>query len=191
MADEAEAARLKEERRAKRRNRWGNAEEVRPHKPAVEEPRLDPCCSGVRAVHGSPAFAGESGQGEAKKKKSRWELTDPGITEQVQLKLRLDDIQRKLSLADCGVSKEDPRERCVRPCSLGTLAATRWNEPRCMPAIRSPSPAPEYDSLGNRINTREKRTRGKLMEERNGIIEKYQVSFCLPERARASMGPLY
>ena len=43
----------------------------------------------------------------------------------------------------------------------------------------SPSPAPEYDSLGNRINTREKRTRGKLMEERNGIIEKYQVSLCL------------
>ena len=40
MADEAEAARLKEERRAKRRNRWGNAEEVRPHKPAVEQPRL-------------------------------------------------------------------------------------------------------------------------------------------------------
>ena len=45
-----------------------------------------------------------------------------------------------------------------------------------MTMIRSPSPAPEYDSLGNRINTREKRTRGKLMEERNGIIEKYQVS---------------
>ena len=39
---------------------------------------------------------------------------------------------------------------------------------------RSPSPAPEYDSLGNRINTREKRTRGKLLDERNGIIEKYQ-----------------
>jgi|EP01044_Picomonas_judraskeda_P009500 splicing factor 1 len=45
-----------------------------------------------------------------------------------------------------------------------------------MPVTRSPSPAPEYDSLGNRINTREKRTRGKLMEERNDIIEKYQVS---------------
>jgi hypothetical protein len=73
----------------------------------------------------SGLLLGESGQGEAKKKKSRWELTDPGITEQVQLKLRLDDIQRKLSLADCGVSKEDPTERCVRPCSLGTLAATR------------------------------------------------------------------
>lgn len=56
---------------------------------------------------------GKLGQGETKKKKSRWELTDPGITEQVQLKLRLDDIQRKLSLADCGVSKEDPSERCV------------------------------------------------------------------------------
>eukprot|EP01043_Picozoa_sp_COSAG02_P019236 COSAG02_NODE_919_length_15936_cov_5.055314_26_plen_113_part_00 len=68
----------------------------------------------------SGLLLGESGQGEAKKKKSRWELTDPGITEQVQLKLRLDDIQRKLSLADCGVSKEDPAERCVRPFPLGT-----------------------------------------------------------------------
>ena len=61
---------------------------------------------------------GESGQGETKKKKSRWELTDPGITEQVQLKLRLDDTQRKLSLPDCGVSKQEPCERCVRTCSL-------------------------------------------------------------------------
>ena len=43
------AARLKEERRAKRRNRWGNAAE---------------------------------GDG-AKKKRSRWELADPGITEPV------------------------------------------------------------------------------------------------------------
>lgn len=48
-----------------------------------------------------------------------------------------------------------------------------------MSVTRSPSPAPEYDSLGNRINTREKRTRGKLMEERNAIIEKYQVSVSL------------
>jgi len=71
------AARLKEERRAKRRNRWGNAAE---------------------------------GDG-AKKKRSRWELADPGITEQVQLKLRLDDIQRKLALPDCGVATEDPSQR--------------------------------------------------------------------------------
>jgi splicing factor 1 len=85
----------------------------------------------------------------AKKKRSRWELADPGITEQVQLKIRLDDIQRKLSQEDCGVGEEDP-------------------------AKRSPSPAPEYDSLGNRTNTREKRTRTKLMGERNDIIERYQ-----------------
>ena len=44
MADDTEAARLKEERRAKRRNRWGNAEEVRPYKPAVERCSLRPRC---------------------------------------------------------------------------------------------------------------------------------------------------
>ena len=140
-------------------------------------------------------------QGEAKKKKSRWELTDPGITEQVQLKLRLDDIQRKLSLADCGVGAEDPGERCVLPPpphtpppppppppplpppALSYLGPSLPLRPvRGQPALsligarifRSPSPAPEYDSLGNRINTREKRTRGNLLDERNGIIEKYQ-----------------
>ena len=42
MAEDAEAARLKEERRAKRRNRWGNAEEVRPYKLAVELCSLRP-----------------------------------------------------------------------------------------------------------------------------------------------------
>ena len=38
----------------------------------------------------------------------RWELADPGITEQVQLKLRLDDIQRDLAMPNCGVDPSDP-----------------------------------------------------------------------------------
>ena len=93
------AARLKEERRAKRRNRWGNAAE---------------------------------GDG-AKKKRSRWELADPGITEQVQLKLRLDDIQRKLALPDCGVATEDPSQR---------RAPARSPPPARLPGIPFPPRAP-------------------------------------------------
>ena len=45
------------------------------------------------------------------RRRCRWELADPGITEQVQLKLRLDDIQRDLALPDCGVDPTDPN-RC-------------------------------------------------------------------------------
>ena len=159
------AARLKEERRAKRRNRWGNAAE---------------------------------GDG-VKKKRSRWELADPGITEQVQLKLRLDDIQRKLALPDCGVATEDPSQRRAPartppPARLPACPASRSRLPAPRPltrgaaAVRSPSPAPEYDSLGNRTNTREKRTRGKLLGERNGIIEKYQVRCSLSASRRLRFG---
>ena len=197
------AARIKEERRAKRRNRWGNAEEVRcppPRWPSAAPLcsafRSSPCCGFFVPACADVSVAVIGAQGEAKKKKSRWELTDPGITEQVQLKLRLDDIQRKLSLADCGVGAEDPGERCVLPPppppppppplpppALSYLGPSLPLRPvRGQPALsligarifRSPSPAPEYDSLGNRINTREKRTRGNLLDERNGIIEKYQ-----------------
>ena len=160
------AARLKEERRAKRRNRWGNAAE---------------------------------GDG-AKKKRSRWELADPGITEQVQLKLRLDDIQRKLALPDCGVATEDPSQRRAParsphlpacPPTRSRLRAPAPGSPSAhegAAAVRSPSPAPEYDSLGNRTNTREKRTRGKLLGERNGIIEKYQVRCSLSALPPSAFG---
>lgn len=111
----------------------------------------------------------------------------------MQLKLRLDDIQRKLALADCGVGAEDPGQRCVRlmparVCAVGSPELQRSADRGMPPPLllsmrRSPSPAPEYDSLGNRINTREKRTRGKLLDERNGIIEKYQVRELSPARS--------
>ena len=102
------AARLKEERRAKRRNRWGNAAE---------------------------------GDG-AKKKRSRWELADPGITEQVQLKLRLDDIQRKLALPDCGVATEDPSQRRApaRSPHLRACPPARLPAPGFAPPLPAPRP---------------------------------------------------
>ena len=37
---------------------------------------------------------------------------------------------------------------------------------------RSPSPAPQYDNLGRRVNTREFRYRKRLEEERHKLIEK-------------------
>ena len=38
--------------------------------------------------------------------------------------------------------------------------------------IRSPSPAPQYDNFGRRVNTREYRYRKKLEDERHKLIEK-------------------
>ena len=40
-----------------------------------------------------------------------------------------------------------------------------------VPARRSPSPPPQYDSHGGRVNTREKRYRQKLEMERHRLIE--------------------
>lgn len=37
---------------------------------------------------------------------------------------------------------------------------------------RSPSPAPQYDNLGKRVNTREYRYRKRLEDERHKLIEK-------------------
>jgi splicing factor 1 len=37
---------------------------------------------------------------------------------------------------------------------------------------RSPSPAPQYDNIGRRVNTREYRYRKKLEDERHKLIEK-------------------
>lgn len=38
--------------------------------------------------------------------------------------------------------------------------------------IRSPSPAPQYDNFGRRVNTRENRYRKRLEDERHKLIEK-------------------
>lgn len=41
-----------------------------------------------------------------------------------------------------------------------------------MAALRSPSPAPQYDNHGRRVNTREYRYRKRLEDERHKLIEK-------------------
>jgi hypothetical protein len=44
--------------------------------------------------------------------------------------------------------------------------------PRCLQTIRSPSPPPQYDNFGRRVNTREYRYRKRLEDERHKQIEK-------------------
>jgi splicing factor 1 len=51
--------------------------------------------------------------------------------------------------------------RCLRTGELGIPA-----NPEC----RSPSPEPEYDTMGKRLNTREARVRKKLEEERHKLV---------------------
>ena len=41
-----------------------------------------------------------------------------------------------------------------------------------LPIFRSPSPAPQYDNFGRRVNTREFRYRKRLEDERHKLIEK-------------------
>lgn len=87
------------------------------------------------------------------------------------LHLRIEEISQKLRIDDVVPADGDryvPKSRhtiliplrTVRTCSLLTLDT------------RSPSPAPQYDNQGRRINTREYRYRKKLEDERHKLIEK-------------------
>jgi hypothetical protein len=62
------------------------------------------------------------------------------------LKFQIDEIDRKLAQADYGVSHIS-RE------------------------ARSPSPDPVFDDMGNQLNTREERTRIKLLRQRDELVQ--------------------
>ena len=89
-----------------------------------------------------------AGYGPGAIRVSRWEKQDPSMKEQVTIKLRMEEIQRLLSLPNCGVNAEDP--------------------------ARSPSPEPEYNNTGKRTNTREERTKKALLAERQKLVMRYQ-----------------
>eukprot|EP00128_Syssomonas_multiformis_P011736 Colp12_sorted_trinity150504_noHs@30680 len=112
-----------------------------------------------------PAESGtEDGTSERKrKKKSRWGAEDDkalllplmvpaALTkeqeESILIHLRLEEISKRLRLPDLGIPV-DPRER-------------------------SPSPPPTYDRMGKRTNTREMRTRKKLMDEQRDLVDRAQ-----------------
>jgi splicing factor 1 len=76
------------------------------------------------------------------------------------LHLRIEEISQKLRIDDVVPADGD---RYVFP----------FRKPRPKLTIsRSPSPAPQYDNFGRRVNTREYRYRKRLEDERHKLIEK-------------------
>ena len=76
------------------------------------------------------------------------------------LHLRIEEISQKLRINDVIPGDGD---RCAPRPTSHALSLTR---------DRSPSPPPQYDNFGRRVNTREFRYRKKLEDERHKLIEK-------------------
>jgi len=76
------------------------------------------------------------------------------------LHLRIEEISQKLRINDVVPAEGD---RYVALGSLDILVAN---------SSRSPSPPPQYDNFGRRVNTREYRYRKRLEDERHKLIEK-------------------
>lgn len=127
-------------------------------------------------------FAAEEPSGDGsrrRKKRNRWgDATDnkaAGLmglptaimanmtSEQLEaytLHLRIEEISQKLRIDDVVPADGD---RQVLPFSI---TYSRLTFPR------SPSPPPQYDNFGRRVNTREYRYRKRLEDERHKLIEK-------------------
>jgi splicing factor 1 len=78
------------------------------------------------------------------------------------LHLRIEEISQKLRINDCVPAEGDRYVVMASYIMSGTDSATR----------RSPSPAPQYDNFGRRVNTREYRYRKRLEDERHKLIDK-------------------
>jgi splicing factor 1 len=78
------------------------------------------------------------------------------------LHLRIEEISQKLRIDDVVPADGD---RYV-------LAHLQTPHPPLLTRSRSPSPPPQYDNHGRRINTREYRYRKRLEDERHKLIEK-------------------
>jgi splicing factor 1 len=76
------------------------------------------------------------------------------------LHLRIEEITQKLKINDVVPADGD---RYVAPT---LLTSPNTNIPR------SPSPPPQYDNFGRRVNTREFRYRKRLEDERHKLVEK-------------------
>lgn len=125
--------------------------------------------------------ANNDGVKPARKKRNRWgDATDnkaAGLmglptaimanmtSEQLEaytLHLRIEEISQKLRIDDVVPADGD---RYICPTYTIPERTTNMNK-------RSPSPAPQYDNFGRRVNTREYRYRKKLEDERHKLIEK-------------------
>ncbi len=76
------------------------------------------------------------------------------------LHLRIEEITQKLKINDVVPADGD---RCALPFLSQTSLLT---------INRSPSPPPQYDNFGRRVNTREFRYRKRLEDERHKLVEK-------------------
>lgn len=77
------------------------------------------------------------------------------------LHLRIEEITQKLKIND--VVPADGDRYVPTPCA-------QWeHDSNC---LRSPSPPPQYDNFGRRVNTREFRYRKRLEDERHKLVEK-------------------
>lgn len=79
------------------------------------------------------------------------------------LHLRIEEISQKLRINDVVPADGD---RFV-PYPLVV-----YNDTRLLNGCRSPSPPPQYDNFGRRVNTREYRYRKRLEDERHKLVEK-------------------
>jgi len=79
------------------------------------------------------------------------------------LHLRIEEITQKLKIDDVVPADGD---RYVS----SDVAELRAADPFCH--SRSPSPPPQYDNHGRRVNTREYRYRKRLEDERHKLVEK-------------------
>ena len=131
-----------------------------------------------KATYISPAEASADGV-KRRKKRNRWgdandnkaaglmglptKIESNMTSEQLEaytLHLRIEEISQKLRINDV-VPAEGDRYKPPKSSQESTLTF-----------IRSPSPPPQYDNLGRRVNTREFRYRKKLEDERHKLIEK-------------------
>jgi splicing factor 1 len=124
----------------------------------------------------------DEGNGEARvrKKRNRWgdasENKAAGLmglptaiyahmtTEQLDaytLHLRIEEITQKLKIND--VVPAESERYVASPPSPCLYVLT---------ALRSPSPPPQYDNFGRRVNTREFRYRKRLEDERHKLVER-------------------
>lgn len=76
------------------------------------------------------------------------------------LHLRIEEISQKLRINDVVPAEAD---RYVSDSHLNIISSQ---------IHRSPSPPPQYDNFGRRVNTREFRYRKRLEDERHKLIEK-------------------
>ncbi|KAK2743643.1 hypothetical protein FQN57_004752 [Myotisia sp. PD_48] len=90
-------------------------------------------------------------------------------TEQLEaytLHLRIEEISQKLRINDVVPADGDRYGISNMSTCLANIQLT------LRPTPRSPSPAPQYDNQGRRVNTRENRYRKRLEDERHKLIEK-------------------